>query len=123
MSEPGEGSTSSLQDEFASNAFKYSIEVFLHFVIPIALDPKAFALKICRSRCIGCRVLFETVLATVKLHNKLRFKTDKVHNIWPDRLLAPKLESMVAAVAKRVPKLSLHVGLIASKTARKIVLQ
>jgi len=54
------------------------------------------------------------MLTTIKLDNKFCFKTNKIHDIGANRLLAAKFESVKVPVAQCVPELSLDVGLIAS---------
>jgi len=121
--EPGEGYTAELHAEFAANSLKHTIQIFVHLVVPVPLDAKTFTLKIGCARRLRGGILFEPMLATIKLDNKFCFKANKVHDICANRLLATKFESVKAPVAQRVPELSFNVRLIASKTPCKIVLQ
>jgi hypothetical protein len=113
----GSGRNSKLDADTVENAIK----ILDQLVIAESFHAKTLVLQKLYPSLIGDDVFRCTVLASIEFDNQLDFETDKIGDVRADRLLTTKLESTESAIAKRIPELTLDIGLAAAKLTGEVV--
>jgi hypothetical protein len=88
--------------------FKHNVGLRQYFVIPESDNSIPFRLQ--KTRSFGISRALLRVLTTIQLDDKPLFETDKVDDVWSDRMLPPKLEPAKIAIFQSHPQPQLGVG-------------
>ena len=104
------------QAKFAQNRCDHTIEVLADFPVPASKHPIAPGLEPSRSPGVGHRVSCLTVVDAVYLDNEVSIQTDKVHDVWTDRMLSAESQSHASAFTQVTPKDALLIGHIFSQS-------
>ena len=94
--------------QLSKNFLQYSIGLFQRCIIPKSDDSKAFRLK--KSCSLGIARSLIRMLPAIQFHYQFLFNTDEINDVWPNRVLSPKLESAEVAVFQLQPKPQFRVG-------------
>lgn len=85
------------------NHFQYNLHILKHFIVPEPENPVAFRFEPCRAFIVICDLF--PVLPAVDFYDQLSLLTNKIHYVFPDRLLPPKLFLIGQPVTKTFPQL------------------
>ena len=96
------------------NGLEHAVGMLKNVVVPEPKNRPSQTLEILSSRAIG----LVAMLPAIGFDNQSTLSTGEVGYAAPDCFLAAKLESADLAIAKVRPEPTLHVGRIASESAR-----
>ena len=94
-----------------------ALDIAKHIVVPEPQHAIAFLGQELTASVIGCRVC---MLATINFNDDATFETDKVCDIWADRMLPPESMAIDLTLTKMTPEMSLGVGHVAAELAGEI---
>jgi hypothetical protein len=96
---------------------EYGVELFDQFMISEAFDTEAVPLKKSGAPFISEHIFLQAMLVAIQFDYQLCLEADEIDDVGTYRLLAPEFCLRKSAVAERLPKLALDVGLIATQLA------
>jgi hypothetical protein len=96
------------------------LDVFIYVSVVNSENAIAQLLEVSGARRIGAQLSFDSMSATIHLHNKLALTTCEVDEIWANRLLAYELEPAELTIAKMTPEDAFCRNLFRAKNARAV---
>jgi hypothetical protein len=92
--------------QFLPNCLDNAIQVIKYLIIPESQHTKPCLLQKPRAYSVGIDIF--RVLAAVQLDNEPSFQTDEIHDVVPERVLAPEFAAIKLPSAKTAPEPALR---------------